>query len=304
MIPMKTALPLVLASGLLFVSSCDKPQAADGDQPAADGGGDRYQATDELVAAVSDNVSAFETIATIDHSRLAFEEGVTMPPSTLTIYSDPKVNAGLMALDSRVGLDLPMKILVFEEKGVPTVTYASSDFLAKRHGVSDAAALAAYEAATKAGLKGVDEKIIAPVDAEGVTKGYGIVEIAADFGHKESIQRLKEIVMKQGDTVWFGEIDLMAEVAAEGETIPPATLLLFGGPKPGGVAMAQFPQLGLDAFCQKLLVYEDESGSVRVIFNDIAAMAKLHYGSSVDAHTAIDGRLKKTFEAAVLKPAE
>ena len=65
--------------------------------------------------------------------------------------------------------------------------------------------------------------------------------------------------------------------------------------------MAKFPKLGLDAFCQKLLVYEDDEGKVRVIFNDITKMAELHYGTSAEPHKVINGRLATTFEGAIRK---
>jgi uncharacterized protein (DUF302 family) len=75
--------------------------------------------------------------------------------------------------------------------------------------------------------------------------------------------------------------------------------LLFGGPAPGGVAMRDFPAIGLDAFCQKLLVYQDDTGQTRVIFNDIAAMARLHYGRSAEPHDLLNQRLTETFKTAL-----
>ena len=65
--------------------------------------------------------------------------------------------------------------------------------------------------------------------------------------------------------------------------------------------MAEFPKLGLDAFCQKLLVYEDPQGGVKVAFNDIVAFAELHYGKSNPPQNVINGRLKKTFTEAIRK---
>ena len=47
--------------------------------------------------------------------------------------------------------------------------------------------------------------------------------------------------------------------------------------------------------------YEDDAGVVNVIFNDIAALAELHYGTSTKPHKVINGRLKKTFVEAVKK---
>ena len=105
--------------------------------------------------------------------------------------------------------------------------------------------------------------------------------------------------MAQDDTVWFGEIDFMTEASGEGVELPAATLLLFGGPKPGGIAMAKFPAIGLDAFCQKLLVYAGEDGGSVVIFNDIAAMAELHYGAISETASRTDERLTATFKKAV-----
>lgn len=65
--------------------------------------------------------------------------------------------------------------------------------------------------------------------------------------------------------------------------------------------MASFPKLGLDAFCQKLLVFQDREGSERVIFDDIVKMAELHYGKSAESHKVINQRLTTTFEGAVRK---
>jgi len=291
----------MIAISLIAFESDSPSFAGDGKPPAALE--DRIHATDAVVKRISLNIADLKTVVTIDHSRLAADAGVTMPPSVVTIYSDPAVNAALMEINPRVGLDLPQKILVFDEAGKPMVAFPTSAFLAKRHGIRDVGALRRYDSAMSIGLRGLEVESLAPVEADGLTRDYGISELVSDFSHAESIVRLKDVVMKQGDTVWFGEIDLKSKATADGVESADATLLLFGGPKPGGVAMAKFPKLGLDAFCQKLLVYEDSSGNVKVIFNDIVAMAKLHYGTSEKAHEVINRRLMQTFENAVkVKP--
>jgi uncharacterized protein (DUF302 family) len=271
------------------------------DSNAEEGEAGRFAATDAVSKAVATNTTDLKKIVVIDHARLAEKEGVPMPPSTVTIYSDPKVDAAMMSLNPRVGLDLPQKILVFEEDGQVRVAYQQASFLAARHGITDKAALSLYEEASNRGLRGIEEELLAPVTGQGVARDLGITELVSEFEHATTIERLREAVLKQGDTVWFGDIDFKSVAAEEGVELPASTLLLFGGPKPGGVAMAKFPKLGLDAFCQKLLVYEDGEGKVRVIFNDIAAMAKLHYGKSSGPHDVINKRLAMTFEGAVRK---
>ena len=263
--------------------------------------GDRFAATDAVGKVVANNISGLETIVVIDHSRLAEKEGAKMPPSAVTIYSDPKVDSALMKLNPRVGLDLPQKLLVFEADGEARVSYPEAGFLAARHGIADKDSLSLYQDRASEGIRGIETGRVDPVSGKGVKRDYGITDLVSDHGFADTIKRLKEAVMKQGDTVWFGEIDFHSRAVGVGVDLPRSTLLLFGGPKPGGVAMAEFPKLGLDAFCQKLLVYEEGEGRVRVIFNDIVKLAELHYGKSAEPHKVINGRLATTFEGAVKK---
>lgn len=256
---------------------------------------------DSLAVWIAANVRALDLVVTIDHSRLADAEGVSMPPSLVTIYSDPAVNSALVAIDPRIGIDLPHRVLAYVEadSGTARVTYADAEFLMKRHGLTDAALLDGYTRSLQEALGGIPPERWAPDDASRLEKGYGITEIVSAFPFEATIERLREAVLAQSDTKWFGEVDYRADAAALGLEVPKATLLLFGGPGPGGRAMAEFPRLGLDAFCQKLLVYEDATGSVRVAFNDIAALAEFHYGRSIPIHKGLNERLAQTFFAAV-----
>jgi uncharacterized protein (DUF302 family) len=63
--------------------------------------------------------------------------------------------------------------------------------------------------------------------------------------------------------------------------------------------MAEYPSIGLDAFCQKLLVYADEDDKTIVLYNDIAALAELHYGQSAKPHAMLNKRLTETFTKAI-----
>lgn len=55
---------------------------------------------------------------------------------------------------------------------------------------------------------------------------------------------------------------LPARAVRQGVTLRPTVLILFGGPGPGGKAMASAPTLGLDAFCPKVLIWQDADGAV------------------------------------------
>ncbi len=255
--------------------------------------------------AVDENFLALETvvaeagvtpIASIDHSRLAKAEGVEMPASRVLIFSDPEINTPILEETVRAGLDLPFRVLSFDQDGSPQIAYTDSQFLKVRHGLTDASSLSAFQSKMLEVLNDLDAT---PAPTNGLFTDYGIIELRSQLSVPEAVERLRTAVMGQDDTVWFGEIDFATEASQLGVALPDTVLLLFGGPAPGGVAMAGFPAIGLDAFCQKLLVYANEEGGSVVIFNDIAALAELHYGSSAEPHHGLNKRLTATFQKAI-----
>ena len=84
----------------------------------------------------------------------------------------------------------------------------------------------------------------------------GIVALDSPFDFKTIVQRLVSAIDGQDDTVWFGRVDFQERGVENGIELPPALLLLFGAPAPGAKAMAEAPTLGLDVFCQKLLIWD------------------------------------------------
>ena len=70
----------------------------------------------------------------IDHSGVAERAGVQMPESKLVMFGKPSVGAAVMVAVPLVGLDIPLKVLVWEDgNGAVSVSYNSPEFLAERH---------------------------------------------------------------------------------------------------------------------------------------------------------------------------
>jgi len=53
--------------------------------------------------------------AIINHSQEAEAAGLTLRPEVLLIFGNPKAGTVLMNCDARVGIDLPLKILIWED---------------------------------------------------------------------------------------------------------------------------------------------------------------------------------------------
>ena len=74
--------------------------------------------------------------ALVDHSGEAEKVGMKMPPTKLFIFGSPKAGTPLMLAAPSVAIDLPLKILVWEDdQGEVWVSYNSPDYLKGRHGL-------------------------------------------------------------------------------------------------------------------------------------------------------------------------
>ncbi len=72
----------------------------------------------------------------IDHAANAGSVEKSLHPTTLFIFGNPAIGTELMNLSQSMGLDLPMKALVFEDlNGDVWVEYHNMKVLAERHGI-------------------------------------------------------------------------------------------------------------------------------------------------------------------------
>jgi uncharacterized protein (DUF302 family) len=74
--------------------------------------------------------------ALVDHSGEADKVGMKMPPTKLLIFGSPKAGTPLMLAAPSIAIDLPLKILVWEDAhGKAWVTYNSPAYLQERRGL-------------------------------------------------------------------------------------------------------------------------------------------------------------------------
>lgn len=86
-----------------------------------------------LEAAVK--AKGFRVFAHIDHSAEAAQVNLSLPPTDLLIFGNPKGGTPLMRSDQTVGIDLPLKALVWQdERGATWLSYNDPEWLVRRHG--------------------------------------------------------------------------------------------------------------------------------------------------------------------------
>src|SRR5262249_22478866 len=80
--------------------------------------------------------------AQIDHAAGAAEVGLTLKPTNLIIFGNARGGTPLMQAAQTVGIDLPLKALVWQDAGGKTwISYNEPSWIARRHGVRNAQAV-------------------------------------------------------------------------------------------------------------------------------------------------------------------
>lgn len=93
---------------------------------------------DETVDRLKDLLHAkgLTLFALVDHSGEAARVGMTMRPTKLLIFGSPKGGTPLMLAAPSVAIDLPLKVLVWEDDDAKVwVSYNSPAYLEARHGI-------------------------------------------------------------------------------------------------------------------------------------------------------------------------
>jgi uncharacterized protein (DUF302 family) len=95
------------------------------------------------VAATLDRLSEVLTArgigiaARVDHAAAAQKIGQPLKPTQVLIFGNPKLGTPLMQSNRRIGLDLPMKVLAWEDDGGQVwVAYAKPEALKSDHAIS------------------------------------------------------------------------------------------------------------------------------------------------------------------------
>ncbi len=111
------------------------------------------QTTGNGIIAISTNHSVDQTVeklkgilrvkgvtlfALVDHSGEAESVGMKMRPTKLLIFGSPKAGTPLMLAAPTSAIDLPLKILIWEDaNGKVWVSYNAPAYLQERHGIRE-----------------------------------------------------------------------------------------------------------------------------------------------------------------------
>lgn len=78
-----------------------------------------------------------QIVAVIDHSAAARQVGLALRDTTVIIFGNPAVGTHVMEIAPLVALELPLKVLVWDDDGRTRITYADPIGVADRYGLDE-----------------------------------------------------------------------------------------------------------------------------------------------------------------------
>jgi uncharacterized protein (DUF302 family) len=95
-----------------------------------------HRSVEQIVTKIGETLRAkgIKLFALVDHSGEAEQAGMHMPPTKLLIFGNPKAGTPLMTASPTIAIDLPLKILVWEDASAKVwISYNSPAYLQARH---------------------------------------------------------------------------------------------------------------------------------------------------------------------------
>ncbi len=221
-----------------------------------------FSSVPEAVAEIKEILEdqGLEIVGVLDHAANAKRVDLELPPTQLILFRDLRLEKKLLRRSSTIAIDLPLKILVWEDAdtGEIKLLYNASGYLSDRHNIYS--------------WDPVQYRLNKRLKQFGKL-GNGLVTIDTEQSVDETVEKLKEVLLDNGFFVPF-TFDFTRK-SRFWHIKRPAQLIVFGNPKVGTPLMQNQQSIGID-LPQKFLVWEDRDGQVHVTYNDPLFIGKRH----------------------------
>lgn len=240
-----------------------------------------FQSTFKIEEAYANLKSALEgnenisIVKELDHSQNAASVDRNLPPTQIIFFGNPNLGTPLMQENQLAGLDLPQKVLFYEENDEVFALYNSTRYMASRYGVGEVETLSQISGALNNLVGTAVEAGAEETSNQNVDLHEGIVSIESTTDFESTYNNLKSNIEANEKISLVAELDHRQNAQNAGLELRPTKIIMFGNPNLGTPLMQSARSIGLD-LPQKMLVWEDEDGTVHISYNDPEFLKERH----------------------------
>lgn len=197
----------------------------------------------------------------VNHTAAATSVDLDLLP-TQVIFARPSrfIEKRLLRKSDTVGLDLPLKFLVYEDPDTGTIKLSVNTlgYLMDRHKIQ-----------TRDFVLRLTNKLISQFGTTGKER-QGVISVESSQSVDDTVQALQEAISVNSAVripliLDYGNSN--TRLGHERHRRSPSKLIVFGNPNVGTLLMQTDPRIGID-LPLKFLVWEDEKGQVMITYND------------------------------------
>lgn len=219
---------------------------------------------------------AISIVAQVDHSKNAKSVGLELDYTRIVFFGNPTLGTPLMQENQLAGLDLPQKVLFYRTDNKSDILlYNSVSYLRSRHNLDGVATLDKLSNALENLVSDVSKSPVMESAIQNVEFMEGIITKESNQDFETSYAALKNAIVNNPNLSIVAELDHQANAESVGLDLRPTRLIIFGNPNLGTPLIQNERTIGLD-LPQKMLVWKDGEGNVKVSYNDIYFLAERH----------------------------
>ncbi|WP_026837591.1 DUF302 domain-containing protein [Gillisia sp. JM1] len=211
---------------------------------------------------------AITIVAEVDHAANARSVGRVLNPTKIVFFGNPVLGTPLMQKNQLAGLDLPQKVLFFENSATTVYAlYNSVPYLESRHDLQGVSTLSQISTALENLTKAATSSEIKRATDLTVEFEEGIITVESAQDFESTYNALENAIASNENLSIVVQLDHQANAASVGLELRPTKIIVFGNPNLGSPLMQNKQTIGLD-LPQKMLVWEDENAVVKISYND------------------------------------
>lgn len=216
-------------------------------------------------------------VAEVNHKANAESVGKDLRSTKLIFFGNPAVGTPLMQANQLAGLDLPQKMLVYEDSGKNVyVAYNSTSYLAARYsGVGGASSIQQLKAALNNFAEDATNDVVVENSSSEITNKAGVITLVSNNDFLNTYVKLRNAISDNSKLKIIAEVDHQAGASSVGMTLNPTRVIIFGNPELGTPLMKSKQTTALD-LPQKMLVWQESDGTVNVSYNNPPYLADRH----------------------------
>jgi len=232
---------------------------------------------------------AITIIAEVDHAANARSVGRVLNPTKIVFFGNPALGTPLMQKNQLAGLDLPQKVLFFQNsENTAFAIYNSVPYLETRYGLQGVTTLPQISTALENLTKAATSSEIKRATNLTVDLNEGIITVESTQDFESTFNSLKTTITQNENLSVVTQLDHQENAASIGLELRPTKLIVFGNPNLGSPLMQNKQTIGLD-LPQKMLVWETEDGTVNISYNDPFFLASRH---QIEGNTEVLDQIK------------